>query len=79
MPVSSHTFRGLRSYLSTSHPRFWLFIGKVRGQQLSRASVRHAFRSVLLETGTQKQACVHTLRYSYAIHLLEMEQDILSV
>lgn len=79
VPVSSHTLRGLKSYLSTSNPKIWLFNGKVRGQQISRAGIRHAFRSVLQKTGTQKQACVHTLRHTYATHLLEMGLDILSV
>lgn len=79
VPVSSHTLRGLQSYLSTSNPKVWLFNGKVRGQQFSRAGIRHAFRSAMQKCGIQKQACVHTLRHSYATHLLEMGLDILSV
>ncbi|MCG8580501.1 MAG: site-specific integrase [Bacteroidales bacterium] len=79
VPVSTHTLRGLRRYLSTSNPSTWLFNGKVRGVQLSRAGIRHAFRSVMRKTGIQKQACIHTLRHSYATHLLEMGLDILSV
>ena len=79
VPVSSHTLRGLHSYLSTSNPKNWLFNGKVRGQQFSRAGIRHAFRSVMQKCGIKKQACIHTLRHSYATHLLEMGLDILSV
>ncbi len=79
VPVSAHTLRGLKKYLSSSNPHTWLFNGKVRGQQISREGVRHAFRSVMRKTGIQKQACVHTLRHSYATHLLEMGLDILSV
>ena len=79
VPVSSHTLRGLQSYLSTSNPKDWLFNGKVRGQQFSREGIRHAFRSVMRKRGIQKQACIHTLRHSYATHLLEMGYDIRTV
>ena len=79
VPVSVHVLRGLQTYLSSSNPKIWLFNGKVRGQQISREGIRHAFRSVLVKTGIQKNACVHTLRHSYATHLLEMGLDILSV
>lgn len=79
VPVSSHTLRGLQSYLSTSNPKGWLFNGKVRGQQFSRAGIRHAFRAVMRKCDIKKQACIHTLRHSYATHLLEMGLDILSV
>lgn len=79
VPVSDLTLRGLASYLSTSRPKEWLFNGKRRGDQMSREGVRHAFRSVIEKTGIKKAACIHTLRHSYATHLLEMGLDIVSV
>ncbi len=79
VPVSDHLLRGIQTYLSSSNPKIWLFNGKIRGQQISREGIRHAFRSMLNKTGIQKNACVHTLRHSYATHLLEMGLDILSV
>jgi len=79
VPVSSHTIRGLKKYLSTSNPRTWLFNGKIRGQQISCEGIRHAFKSVLRKNDIQKPACIHTFRHSYATHLLEMGLDILSV
>lgn len=79
VPVSDLVLRGLQAYISTSNPRDWLFNGKVRGHQISREGVRHAFRSAIRKSGIQKQVCVHTLRHSYATHLLEMGLDIVSI
>jgi site-specific recombinase XerD len=79
VPVSALTLRGLGAYLSTSRPKEWLFNGKRRGDQMSREGIRHAFRSVIEKTGIKKTACIHTLRHSYATHLLEMGLDIVSV
>ena len=79
VPVSSITLRGLGKYLVTSAPREWLFNGKKRGDQLSRQGIRHAFRAAIKKAGIQKDVCIHTLRHSYATHLLEMGLDIVSV
>ena len=79
VPVSSLSLRGLTAYLSTSNPQTWLFNGKCRGEQISREGIRHAFRAAIRKAGIQKQVCVHTLRHSYATHLLEMGLDIVSV
>jgi integrase/recombinase XerD len=79
VPVSAVTLRGLTTYLDTTKPKDWLFNGKRRGEQMSREGIRHAFRAVIQKTGIQKEVCIHTLRHSYATHLLEMGLDIVSV
>lgn len=79
VPISEHLVRGLRTYIDTSNPKEWLFNGKIRGSQMSRTGVRHAFRSALSKAGIEKDACIHTLRHSYATHLLEMGLDIMTV
>lgn len=79
VPISKLTLRGLEKYLDTSNPHSWLFNGRVRGQQFSRAGIRHAFLKCMNKTGIKKNVCVHTLRHSYATHLLEMGLDIVSL
>jgi integrase/recombinase XerD len=79
VPVSAMTLRGLASYLETSKPKQWLFNGNVRGEKISREGIRHALRSAVKKAGIKKKACVHTLRHSYATHLLEMGLDILTL
>ena len=79
VPISSHTLRGLKRYIEVSNPKTWLFNGKIRGQQISREGIRHAFRAAVKKSGITKSVCVHTLRHSYATHLLEMGLDIVSL
>jgi site-specific recombinase XerD len=79
VPFSAHTLRGIKSYVETTNPQEWLFNGKVRGQQISRQGIRYAFRAAIVRTGIEKDVCIHTLRHSYATHLLEMGLDIVSV
>lgn len=79
VPISQLTVEGIQKYLKTSNPVTWLFNGKVRGSQISREGIRHAFRACIKKTKIEKKACIHTLRHSYATHLLEMGLDIVSV
>ncbi len=79
VPMSDLTMKGFYKYFQTVSPETWVFNGKIRGQQLSRTGVRHAFRATINKAGIKKNVCIHTLRHSYATHLLEMGLDIVSV
>jgi site-specific recombinase XerD len=79
VPVSPITIRGIQKYITTTSPKEWLFNGKVRGTQISREGIRHAFRAIIRKVNIKKNVCIHTLRHSYATHLLEMGLDIVSV
>ena len=79
VPISNITLNGIKKYLKTTNPKEFLFNGKIRGQQISRAGIRHALNSATAKIGFGKDVCVHTLRHSYATHLLEMGLDIISL
>jgi integrase/recombinase XerD len=77
VPLPVPTLEMLRRYWRTH--REWLFPAPTKsGVPLSTATkpmsvsgVQRAFKAALQESGIQKDASVHTLRHSYATHLLE--------
>lgn len=79
VPLPDRTLTLLRQHwLTHRHPR-WLFPARTPGgvplseasKPMSTSTVQKAFRAACLESGIQKHATVHTLRHSYATHLLE--------
>lgn len=57
-------------YLADYKPRRWLFEGE-RGEQYSVSSLQQIFKRALKKSGVKKEAHLHTLRHSFATHLLE--------
>jgi site-specific recombinase XerD len=65
----------LRSYVKEHEPKEFLFEGQAGGPYSPR-SVQQVLKQALRQAGIRQQASVHTLRHSFATHLLEAGTDI---
>lgn len=79
VPLPERTLQLLREYWKTHRNRVLLFPAEGRNhidlamstEPMSKSSVQQAFRAALKASGNNKRASVHTLRHSWATHLLE--------
>ena len=65
----------LKTYLSHYNPKHYLFEGR-NGEKYTQVSARQVLKQSLANAGIQKYATLHTLRHSFATHLLESGTDI---
>jgi integrase/recombinase XerD len=79
VPIGEHLARGLKKYLDAEQPVKWLFNGKDHQQPFSPRGTQWVVREATKKTSIKKQVSVHTLRHTYATHLLEQGLDIVSI
>jgi integrase len=79
VPLPPRTLTVLRQYWATHRHQVWLFPATGRdhdqavsaAEPMARSSVHGAMKRVVQELGFRKRVTIHTLRHSYATHLLE--------
>lgn len=74
--LSDVALKQLRKYYSIYKPERWLFPGGKEGSYLTERSVQKIFERACQKAKIRSDVSVHTLRHSFATHLLESGTDL---
>jgi site-specific recombinase XerD len=74
--LSQHLLDLLRAWWKVARPQGWLFPGRDPVQALTTRQLNRACHAAAQAAGIDKPVSLHTLRHSFATHLLEQKTDI---
>lgn len=69
--LSETALEHLRRYWKKYHPTEWLFTGAKGKGHISLSTIQQVFKQAKKRAGITKPASIHTLRHSFATHLIE--------
>jgi integrase/recombinase XerD len=79
VPLSPALLEALRAHWKRLRPTTWLFPGRTPTGQRSLGALQRVCRRAVRAAGFTKKVSLHTLRHSYATHLLEAGVDLLTI
>lgn len=79
VPLSEYISRGLKKYLDNEKPHNYLFNGKEADGRYNINGLSWIMREALKRAGIKKPVNLHSLRHSYATHLLEEGVNIVTL
>lgn len=79
VPLGESMAVGLKKYLKAENPHIWLFNGKEPDGRYSVRGLSWVMRENLKKTSITKDVNLHSLRHSYATHLLEQGLNIVTL
>ncbi len=74
--LSPHLLKLLRAWWKAAHPQGWLFPGRDPVQPMTTRQLNRACHAAVHMADIKKRVSLHTLRHSFATHLLEQNIDI---
>jgi site-specific recombinase XerD len=74
--LSEHLLALLRAWWKEARPQGWLFPGRDPVQPLTTRQLNRACHAAAQMAELDKRVSLHTLRHSFATHLLEQKTDI---
>ncbi len=77
--LSKQLLAVLRAYWKLQRPPEWLFPGQGKRPHVSPDTVRHVFRQACDQVGLGKWCTPHTLRHTFATHLLESGTELVVI
>jgi site-specific recombinase XerD len=69
--LSQTTLEHLREYWKKYRPAAWLFEGQKKDNHITISTIQSIFRAAKKRARITKPASIHTLRHSFATHLIE--------
>lgn len=77
--LSKNLIPELITYYKRYKPEKYLFNGQIKGFPYSEEGLRWTFSQALISSGIQKKVSLHSLRHSFATHLLAMGTDLFAI
>ena len=79
VPLSQTLLEQLRRYWRSYRPQYWLFPSTDPGRALTAGTVQKVCTQAARKAGLSKQVTPHTLRHSFATHLLEAGTNLKTI
>ena len=74
--LSASLLELLRAWWQAARPQGWLFPGRDPAQPMTPRQLNRACHAAAEAAGIEKNVSPHTLRHSFATHLLEQNVDV---